>query len=252
MRERDYRLGLAGFLSSLSLLACSSDSDPSPAAGGGSSGASPAAGSNAGGQGTAGTTSPTPTAGSASVAGTGAGGAGASSSGGSAGNTGGGGATAGSGTGSGGAGGGTGGGSAMLKGTPIVFVGGFGSGYPLRAYNLDKTTGALTQRGSDFDAGTDPSYLALDPSRTHLYAANENDGAEGGITALKINTDGSLTKLNHQTGSDLGFTHVAVDPTGKYVLGASYNGGSVSVFPINSDGSIGAQADNVDFGGSAQ
>jgi len=144
------------------------------------------------------------------------------------------------------------GGGGKLPGSPVVFVGGFGANYPLRVYDLDKSTGALTPRGGDFNAGTDPSYLALDPSRTHLYAANENDGSEGGLTALSIAADGKLTKLNHQTGSDKGFTYVAIDPSGKFAFGASYNGGSVSVFPIMADGSLGPELDNVDFGDNAK
>jgi len=140
----------------------------------------------------------------------------------------------------------------MLQGTPVVFVGGYGDNYPLRVYDLNKATGAMTQRGGDFKAGTSPSYLALDPSRTHLYAANEAGGSEGGITALTINADGSLTTLNHQQGSDGGFTHLAVDPTGKFVIGAAYDGGSVSVFPIAAEGTLGAELDNADFGANSK
>lgn len=150
------------------------------------------------------------------------------------------------------AGAGAAGGAGKLTGTPIVYVGGYGANYPVRAYNIDKATGALTQRGGDFDAGADPSYLTLDPSRSHLYAANENDGQEGGITALAIDESGALKKLNHRTGSDKGFTYVAVAPGGKFVLGASYNGGSVSVFPLTADGAIDPEVDSADFGANSQ
>jgi 6-phosphogluconolactonase len=231
--------GLIGLVSFLSSFGCSSDDKPEPDKGGSDGGSAGASGATTGGQPVAG--GGNPGAGTA-----GKGGAGATA--GSAGSTVGGGAAGGAGA-TGGAG--TAGG-ATLSGSPVVFVGGFGANYPLRVYDLDKTTGALTQRGSDVDAGTDPSYLALDPTRRHLYAANENDSADGGITALSIGADGKLTKLNHQTGSDKGFTYVAVDPSGKFVLGASYNGGSVSVFPIKADGSIGAEIDNVDFGADAK
>jgi 6-phosphogluconolactonase len=228
---------MIGLVSFLSGLGCSSNDPPEPSSGGAGGTAPGASGTTSGGQGVAGSGgNVNPSAGSAGQGGS-------SALGGSSGNAGG---TAGAGT----AGGGNAGSSSAgtLLGSPVVFVGGFGANYPLRVYDLDKTTGALTQRGGDFDAGADPSYLALDPTRTHLYAANENDGAEGGVTALSIGADGKLTKLNHQTGSDKGFTHVAVDPSGKFVLGASYNGGSVSVFPISADGSVGAEIDNVDFG----
>ncbi len=140
-------------------------------------------------------------------------------------------------------------------GDPVVYVGGFDYGsdsYPLRAYDLDLESGALTERGSPFDAGPNPSYLALAPNGRFLYAANERDDDLGGLTALAIADDGTLTPINHQTGSDGGFTYVVVDPSGKFAFGASYNGGSVSVFPVEDDGALGPELDNVDFGDGAQ
>lgn len=142
-------------------------------------------------------------------------------------------------------------GPTKLPGTPVLYVGGYGAD-PLRVYDVNKTTGALTERQATHAAGPSPSYLALDPSRTHLYAANEDDGSDGGITAFSIKPDGSLELINHQTGTDMGFTFLAVAPGGKFVIGASYNGGSVSVFPIQQGGGLGAQASVLDFGGSAQ
>jgi len=138
-----------------------------------------------------------------------------------------------------------------LDGRPIVYIGGFGSA-PLRVYDVSATTFALTERQATYDAGPSPSYLALDPTRTHLYAANEDNGPGGGITAFAIAADGSLTRINHESGTDGGFTHLAVAPSGKFVIGASYNGGSVSVFPIRQDGGLDAQVDLVDFGTGSQ
>jgi 6-phosphogluconolactonase len=163
-------------------------------------------------------------------------------------------------SGSSGVGGGGAGGPAQLGGTPLVYVGGFGN-FPLRVYELNKATGALTQRGGDEDGGRSPSYLALDPLGTHLYNANEDNGTTAGVTAHHIKADGTLEPLNHQQGTDntpaatcngsCGFTHVAVDPSGKFVIAADYDGGSVSVFPINQDGSLGAEKQLLDFGSQA-
>jgi 6-phosphogluconolactonase len=136
-----------------------------------------------------------------------------------------------------------------MPGFPIVFVASSGGGGAVRAYDLDKATGALTQRGGDYDAGPSPSYLALDPGRTHLYASSAE--ASGGVAALAIGKDGALTQLNHQPGSDGGFAHLAVDPASQLVLAASFEGGGVSVFPIASDGSLEAEAQHVDFGDGA-
>jgi 6-phosphogluconolactonase len=138
-----------------------------------------------------------------------------------------------------------------LPGSALLYVGGFGA-EPLRVYEVNKQTGALTERPATFAAGPSPAYFALHPQRTHLYVANEDDGNEGGITAFSIAADGSLELINHQAGSDGGFTHLSVTPDGKFVLGASYNGGSVSVFPIDQSGGLGAEANLVDFGEGSQ
>jgi 6-phosphogluconolactonase len=153
------------------------------------------------------------------------------------------------------------GGPAQLSGTPLVYVSGFGD-FPLRVYELNKQTGALTQRGGDEDGGPSPSYLALSPAGTYLYNVNEDDGATAGVTAHHIKADGSLERLNHQAGTDktpqqacnsgCGFTHLAVDPSGKFVVAANYNGGSISVFPITQDGSLGPEKQMLDFGNQAE
>jgi 6-phosphogluconolactonase len=143
--------------------------------------------------------------------------------------------------------GGTGGGGATKD--PIVYVGGSNE---VRAYDFNRATGAFTPRAAAFPLGPNPSYLAVTPDRKFLVVTNENDGELGGVTSASIGTDGALTLLNHQPGSDGGFTHVGVAPAGNFVIAASYNGGSVSVFPLGADGMLGAEADNHDFGDGAQ
>ncbi len=82
------------------------------------------------------------------------------------------------------------------------------------------------------------------------------------MTAHHIKADGTLEPLNHQKGTDntpaqacnasCGFTYVAVDPSGKFAIAANYDGGSVSVFPINADGSLGAEKQLLDFGSKSE
>lgn len=135
----------------------------------------------------------------------------------------------------------------------VVYVGGYdygGNDYPFQIYDFDRATGTLTAREETVDAGANPSYIAV--GTNNLYVANERDDQLGGLTALRIESDGALTPLNHQPGSDGGFTYVAVDPSHRFAFGASYNGGSISRFPIEDDGSLGAEAQVVDFGPNAQ
>jgi 6-phosphogluconolactonase (cycloisomerase 2 family) len=83
-----------------------------------------------------------------------------------------------------------------------------------------------------------PSTIALDPTRTHLYAGNEY-GPPGAVSAYAINRlTGDLTLLNGQPA--LGApAHVGVDQTGRYLFSAEYSGGWFEVFPILVGGSLG-------------
>lgn len=82
-----------------------------------------------------------------------------------------------------------------------------------------------------------PSTIALDPTRTHLYAGNEY-GPPGAVSAYSINRlTGDLTLLNVQPA--LGApAHVSVDQQGRYLLSAEYSGSWFEVFPIMPGGSL--------------
>jgi len=144
-----------------------------------------------------------------------------------------------------------GGGSASLGGAPLVFVGGFGSD-PILTYELNKMTGALTPHGEPTDAGSMPSCLTVDAARAHLYVCNEDGGQAGGLTAFSIGSAGALTKLNHRSGSNQGFTALSISPNGKLIAGADYDGGSASTFGLMADGSLGGETGVALFSEGAQ
>lgn len=201
-------------------------------------------GSGAGSPATGGQQSLAGSGGSSSGAGTSAG----TSPGGQSTTTGGTGAMPGAGAGGGGT---SAGGAAPASGKAVVYVGGFGEA-PLSIYDLDKASGVLTERAAKVDAGPEPTCLAIDAAGKHLYVCSEDDSDAGGLTAFTIAADGSLSQPQHRTGSDGGFTSLAISPNGKFIAGASYGGGSASVFPLNADGSVGAEIGAADFGGNAQ
>jgi len=83
-----------------------------------------------------------------------------------------------------------------------------------------------------------PSTIALDPTRTHLYAGNEY-GPPGAVTAYSINRlTGDLTLLNGQPAVGAP-AHVSVDERGRYLFSAEYSGGWFEVFPILVGGTLG-------------
>jgi 6-phosphogluconolactonase len=95
---------------------------------------------------------------------------------------------------------------------------------------------------------TSPSFLAVDPALTHLFAANEisNYGGtkSGSVSSFAIDRHtGKLTALNTvaSRGGDPCF--VTVDHAGKHVLVANYGGGSVAVLPVEADGKLGEASD---------
>jgi len=96
---------------------------------------------------------------------------------------------------------------------------------------------AMVASGSTLSTAS-PSTIALDPTRTHLYAGNEY-GPPGAVTAYSINRQtGDLTLLNNQP--TLGApAHVSVDQKGNYLFAAEYSGSYFEVFPILSNGSLG-------------
>jgi 6-phosphogluconolactonase len=105
-------------------------------------------------------------------------------------------------------------------------------------------------------AATNPTFLATDPQHHFLYAANEigdfNGQKAGAVTAYSVDSaTGKLTELNQQSSGGDGPCHVSVDATGKTVLVANYNGGSVAALPVRADGSLGPAASFIQHEGSS-
>src|SRR5438046_1734764 len=95
---------------------------------------------------------------------------------------------------------------------------------------------------------SNPSWLALNPSRTHLYSANEISNYKrtnaGSISAYSIDRPtGRLTILNTVSSEGAGPAHLSVHPSGKHVFVANYHGGTVAVLPVRPNGELGVATD---------
>lgn len=101
---------------------------------------------------------------------------------------------------------------------------------------LDTETGKLTPPALVAET-PNPTFLAIHPRGTFLYAANETDPGE--VSAYAIAADGALTFLNKQSAKGGGTCHIITDAAGKNVLVANYGTGSVAVLPIAADGRLG-------------
>ena len=116
-----------------------------------------------------------------------------------------------------------------------------GRGEGIYLFEMNPATGALKHREL-FRNGSNPSWLALDASRTHLYAANETKSGSVSSYAVDRST-GRITLLNTQSSQGAGPCHLSIHPSGKYVLVANYAGGTVAVLPIGSRGELGPATD---------
>jgi 6-phosphogluconolactonase len=110
-------------------------------------------------------------------------------------------------------------------------------------YKFSAATGKLTPLGLAAESDN-PGFLAVDPSRRHLYAVNEignyQGKSTGSVSAFAIDpASGRLSLLNRVASGGSGPTHLAIDKTGRFVLAATYGAGSVALFPILSDGRLG-------------
>jgi 6-phosphogluconolactonase len=110
------------------------------------------------------------------------------------------------------------------------------------AYRYDAASSELTSLGVAAET-TNPSFLAIDPTHRFLYAVNEfqtyKGASSGAVSAFAIDRNtGKLSLLNQVASQGADPCYISFDKTGKYALVANYTGGTVAVFPVQSDGHI--------------
>lgn len=118
---------------------------------------------------------------------------------------------------------------------------------------LNTKTGKLSEPVLVAEVGG-PGFLAMHPHGDRLYAVCSVAGTPS-VAAYAINKEQggpSLAFVNSLEIGDGGAAHVAVDRTGKFLLTAQYGGGSVAVFSLNDDGSLGKQTQLIDHEGGSQ
>ena len=111
------------------------------------------------------------------------------------------------------------------------------------AFRYDAASGQVTMIGLAAET-TNPSFVAVHPNGRFLYAVNELKNYKGpnsgGVSAFAVDrATGKLTFLNELPSLGADPCYIIVDKEGKHVLVANYTGGSVAVFPIKDDGSLG-------------
>ena len=138
--------------------------------------------------------------------------------------------------------------SAAPSGFVNAYVGTYTpNGGGIYLFRVDRATGALAQV-QVVDDIHNPSWLALNPAQTRLYAISEIDSYKGtrngAVVSYAIDpTSFELSRLGAVVSGGATPAYVSVHPSGKFVFVANYGGGSVAVFPVLGDGTLGEASD---------
>jgi 6-phosphogluconolactonase len=112
---------------------------------------------------------------------------------------------------------------------------GTNAGFSLAHFDTD--TGVLT-KPEFLLAAAAPAFFTITPDGRHLYTCNAV--ASGGVSAYEIEPHtGALKFLNRVSSGGAGPCYVSLDQTARFALVANYAGGSIAVFAIQPDGSLG-------------
>ncbi len=115
-----------------------------------------------------------------------------------------------------------------------------GNGKGIYLHEMNPESGELSQVDV-FASELNPSWLALNKAKTHLYTGNETNEFQGehsgSVSAYAIDAGtGRLKLLNTVASGGAGPAHISVHPSGKFVFAANYAGGTVAVLPVAQDG----------------
>ena len=130
-----------------------------------------------------------------------------------------------------------------MRDSIIMYAGTYTNGESQGIYRLriDPETGRITD--PEVAAVMDnPSYFAI--SKDALYTVAETDQFQhargGAVASFRLDpATGSLMNINVQPSGGCAPCHICTDQLGRYVFAANYRDGTVSMYPICPDGSIG-------------
>jgi len=119
-------------------------------------------------------------------------------------------------------------------------------------YSFDDRDGHTTLLGST-DTASNPSFVVFSHDHRFVYAVNETHGDDPGrVSAYAFNTrTGALRFINSRPSRGDDPCHLAVSGDDRWLTVANYTSGSAAAFPLEKDGSIGANAAFIQDSGSS-
>ena len=113
---------------------------------------------------------------------------------------------------------------------------------------FDTENGKLGEPKPAYD-GPGSGFLAWHPNGEVIYAVTRVEGGQG-VAGFKTQPDGTLAKFTESQNPDGGAAHIAVHPSGKFLLTAQYGGGSTAYYPLDDGGALGGCVVHEHEGGS--
>lgn len=135
-----------------------------------------------------------------------------------------------------------------------LLVGAYSSGEDegLYVYRFDSKTGEISHVHTA--GGVDnPSFVILSPDGNYVYAVNELSGDKKGmVSAFRFNkATGALEFINKQPSQGGDPCYLSIDNDAKHLFVGNYTGGSLSVLPLQADGSLGDSVQSIEHEGSS-
>jgi 6-phosphogluconolactonase len=132
-----------------------------------------------------------------------------------------------------------------LADSPLLYVGTYTAGGRrdgIHLLRMDSGTGAL-RRVATVDAGSNPSFLAIDTDGQTLFAVNEvsemGGKATGSLRSFAINAvSGGLTPVNERASEGAAPCYVSTDHKGRVAMVANYESGTVALLGIAEGGAL--------------
>lgn len=109
----------------------------------------------------------------------------------------------------------------------------------IRGFSYDAQDNSLREEFSSHDVAC-PSYLTVSRDWKNLYAVSEVMDT-GEVVSFSIDSTGKLRLLNRAAASGGQICHVAVNPDKTYLAAAGFQSGTVDVYRLLADGSIGGR-----------
>lgn len=117
-------------------------------------------------------------------------------------------------------------------------------GADLTRFSLDPATGALTQIDA-VPLGGLGQYGVFHPNGKHLYLATGRAGEPNAIRAFAIDAaSGALAPAGDPMPILARALHIEIDPAGTHLFVSLLDPGTVLVYRLNADGTIGAEVDH--------